>query len=140
MKKIFKIVLYVLIMTPLVSSAITVADAMPITSKDLQKKKAKINQYYNPNLFGKCTNVGLKIQASEIQGVKFSDSTVITAALLINAGAIYMDELIKKNPGAKNALDNLLNSSGTEFQNIPQEKFNMYMQECMDLMTEIIKK
>lgn len=134
-------ILYILIILlfPQLSSAITVADAMPSTRKQLQSKSQLIKQAWNPDAFGKCTSVGIKIQASQIKGVQFKDETVIVAALLINASDIYAEELKKSGINVNSALDGTLRSYTQIFLNISQDQFQQHMNSCMILLNQIVR-
>ncbi len=118
----------------------TVAEVLTPTRQQLLPKKQQIMQFWNADLYGKCTSVGTKITASQIKGVQFSDDTIVTAALLINASAIYNEELSRRNGnGAKETLKNMLQSYTQVFTNISQEKFNAHMQECINAFSQVIK-
>jgi hypothetical protein len=125
---------------PQMCFSMTVADAMPSTRQTLLPKKEQIMQTWTPDSYGKCSSVGIKISASQIKGAQFSDETVVLAALLMNAGAIYEDELSRRNGnGAKNALKNVLQSYTQEFLNISQERFNSYFQQCANILNNAVR-
>jgi hypothetical protein len=134
-------ILYILIMLvfPQISSAITVADALPSTRKQLQSKSQYIKQVWNPDAFAKCTSVGIKVQASQIKGVKFKDDTVVVAALLISAGDIYSEELRKSGINVNSSLDGALKSYTQIFLNISQDQFQQHMNSCVGLLGQIAK-
>lgn len=140
MKKSLQLTLLVIFFIPQLCFSMTVAEALPLTRQKLIPMKEQIMQNWTPDLYGKCSSVGIKITASQIKGIQFSDQSVILAALFINVGAIYSEEFSQRyGQSANDALKNVLESYTQEFSNISQERFNSHMQQCANALNNTIK-
>jgi hypothetical protein len=124
------------------SSVLTIATALPISIKSLEKHRQKIYQLWTPDAYGKCSNVGVTFMASEVKGHKFDNDTALVVASLISASSLYGEEFISNyGSSGKNALTNMLESYTREYQySFSKDKFDNHMKECLILLNEVIGK